>query len=272
MKRIIIPFLIVVMICCLGVSFQFLKVEKKDPILKKFSTISYFIPSYQKRYEAYRTLHPSMSLEEVVTKVNIGLDKEFYQSTKPTPYLNQTTILINKYYYVLENYVPDNLVLLDSSYSKSGIYLVKEAKEQLEKMITAAAQEGHVLRVISAYRSYSYQVKLYQNYVAQDGIAAADTYSARPGYSEHQSGLVVDIDNGKVPYTSFETTKEYTWMVDHAYQFGFILRYPKGTDAITGYQFEAWHYRYVGKELALKIKNTHLTFDEYYARYLDSEL
>ena len=115
-------------------------------------------------------------------------------------------------------------------------------------------------------------MKLYQNYVAQDGIAAADTYSARPGYSEHQSGLVVDIDNGKVPYTSFETTKEYTWMVDHAYQFGFILRYPKGTDAITGYQFEAWHYRYVGKEIALKIKNTHLTFDEYYARYLDSEL
>ena len=121
---------------------------------------------------------------------------------------------------------------------------------------------------MSSYRSYQYQYNLYNRYVNTDGIEAADTYSARPGYSEHQTGLAVDVYNGKEDFTNFEKTKEYNWMQDNAYKFGFILRFPKDKVLETGYQYESWHYRYVGKEIAKYIHDNNLCFEEYYATHL----
>ena len=118
---------------------------------------------------------------------------------------------------------------------------------------------------MSAYRSYQYQVTLYNNYVKQDGKEEADAYSARPGYSEHQTGLATDVYNQKETYTNFEKTEEFKWMQENAYKFGFILRFPKGKEEETGYQYESWHYRYVGKEAAKYIKENNITFEEYYA-------
>ena len=178
---------------------------------------------------------------------------------------------MNKFYYLDSNYIPNKLELLDNSYAKSGIYLVKEAKEQIEKLISDAKNDGMNIRVISAYRSYSYQENLYNNYVKSDGVALADTYSARPGYSEHQTGLVVDVTRAFDNFNNFENSEEYNWMLNNAHNYGFILRYPKDKENITTYSFEAWHYRYVGVELAKKIKASNLTFDEYYIRYLESD-
>ena len=109
-------------------------------------------------------------------------------------------------------------------------------------------------------------MNLYDNYVATDGKEAADTYSARAGYSEHQTGLAVDIYNKVLPYTSFEETEEFTWMQENAYKYGFILRFPKDKTNITGYQYESWHYRYVGKEVAKEIHENNLTLEEYLAK------
>lgn len=229
----------------------------------------YFVTDYETRYQSYQQQHPELAEEDVITYVNIGLDQEFYTNTKPTSFLNSNQILVNKYHYVDQNYVPDNLVALPTTYAKSGISLVEEAKTALESLMAAAQAEGYRLHVTSAYRSYDYQQNLYDRYVAQDGKEAADTYSARAGSSEHQTGLAVDLDNTKLDYTLFEQTPEYTWMQDNASKYGFILRFPKGKESITGYQFEAWHYRYVGIDLAQKIKSSGLTFEEYYARYLD---
>ena len=228
-----------------------------------------FVTDYETRYQSYQQQHPELAEEDVITYVNIGLDQEFYTNTKPTSFLNSNQILVNKYHYVDQNYVPDNLVALPTTYAKSGISLVEEAKTALESLMAAAQAEGYRLHVTSAYRSYDYQQNLYDRYVAQDGKEAADTYSARAGSSEHQTGLAVDLDNTKSDYTLFEQTPEYTWMQDNASKYGFILRFPKGKESITGYQFEAWHYRYVGIDLAQKIKSSGLTFEEYYARYLD---
>ena len=232
--------------------------------------IDYFHYNYLDRYLDYQKKYSYLSDIDIVTRVNLGLDQPFYQNTKPSNELNKITILVNKYTYLPEDYVPNNLIKISDHFSSSTRELVYEAKESFEKMATQAKKEGYTIRVVSAYRSYYYQKGLYDNYASRDGIDIADTYSARPGYSEHQTGLVIDIDNGKLDFNHFEETEEFTWMENNAHLYGFVLRYPKDKEEITGYDYEAWHYRYVGKEIAKSIKESNLTFDEYYVRYLEN--
>ena len=237
----------------------------------EFSKLSYYKKENLDRYKAYQDNNKDLSIEDIVTRVNLNLDKEVYTDTIPATNLNTNYLFVNKFNYLDSNYIPNNLELLDNSYAKSGIYLVKEAKDNIEKLISDAKNDGMNIRVISAYRSYTYQENLYNNYVKSDGVEMADTYSARAGYSEHQTGLVVDVTRAYDDFNNFENTNEYNWMLENAANYGFILRYPKDKENITTYSFEAWHYRYVGVELAQKIKASNLTFDEYYVRYLESD-
>ncbi len=237
----------------------------------EFSKYSYYKMENLQRYKSYKTNNPDLSVDDVITRVNLNLDKTVYTDTMPSSNLNTNYLLVNKFNYLDNNYIPNNLELLDNSYAKSGIYLVKEAKDNLEKLINEAKNDNMNIRVVSAYRSYSYQENLYNNYVKNDGVSLADTYSARPGYSEHQTGLVVDVTRAFDDFNNFENTEEYNWMMKNAADYGFILRYPKDKESITTYSFEAWHYRYVGIDLAKKIKASNLTFDEYYVRYLESD-
>ena len=237
----------------------------------EFSKLSYYKKENLDRYKAYQDNNKDLSIEDIVTRVNLNLDKEVYTDTIPATNLNTNYLFVNKFNYLDSNYIPNNLELLDNSYAKSGIYLVKEAKDNIEKLISDAKNDGMNIRVISAYRSYTYQENLYNNYVKSDGVEMADTYSARAGYSEHQTGLVVDVTRAYDDFNNFENTNEYNWMSENAANYGFILRYPKDKENITTYSFEAWHYRYVGIELAQKIKASSLTFDEYYVRYLESD-
>ena len=245
------------------------KVKEKED--NEFSKLSYYKEENLDRYKAYQSNNSDLSIEDIVTRVNLNLDKNPYTDTIPSTNLNTNYLLVNKFNYLDSSYIPNNLELLDNSYAKSGIYLVKEAKDNIERLISDAKSDGMNIRVISAYRSYTYQENLYNNYVKNDGVENADTYSARPGYSEHQTGLVVDVTKAYDDFNNFENTDEYNWMKENASNYGFILRYPKDKENITTYSFEAWHYRYVGVELAKKIKASNLTFDEYYTRYLDYE-
>ena len=242
--------------------------QKED---NEFSKLSYYKEENLDRYKAYQDNNKDLSIEDIVTRVNLNLDKDPYTDTIPSTNLNTNYLLVNKFNYLDSSYIPNNLELLDNSYAKSGIYLVKEAKDNIEKLIGNAKNDGMNIRVISAYRSYTYQENLYNNYVKNDGVEMADTYSARPGYSEHQTGLVVDVTKAYDNFNNFANTDEYNWMLENAANYGFILRYPKDKEDITTYSFEAWHYRYVGVELAQKIKASNLTFDEYYVRYLESD-
>jgi len=237
----------------------------------KMESLPYYHISLKERYLLYQKENPHLTEEEIVTYVNIGLDQPYYTNTKKTPHINTPYILSNKYFYMEKNYVPNNLETIDFKYSSGNRMLVQEARLAFQKMAEDASLAGFSIRAISAYRSYQYQENLYQGYVNQDGKEKADTYSARPGFSEHQTGLVVDIDNFEIPYTRFEETKEFGWMMEHAADYGFILRYPKGKENITGYTYESWHYRYVGCEVAKKMQELKLTFDEYYARYIELE-
>ena len=251
-------------------------VMKQDEMTKKLEklsnidkTIDYFHYNIIDRYLAYQEKYPNLSPIDIVSRVNLNLDKPYYEDTKESTYLNKTTILVNKYISLPKDYVPNNLATISNEYANSGKELVYEAKEKFEKMAREAKQEGFTIRAISAYRSYTYQENLYNGYLKKDTKEQVDTYSARPGYSEHQTGLVVDVDNTQVSFENFENTKEFTWMQENAHLFGFILRYPKGKEDITGYTYESWHYRYVGEIIAKYIYEHEITLDEYYVRFID---
>ncbi|HWK22626.1 MAG TPA: M15 family metallopeptidase [Ureibacillus sp.] len=143
----------------------------------------------------------------------------------------------------------------------------KEARNAFEQMAADAKAAGFELVAFSTYRSYEYQDTLYNNYVSRDGQENADRYSARPGYSEHQTGFAFDI--GEVGKEDLWLTEEFgeseagKWLVENAVNYGFILRYPKGKEAITGYMYESWHFRYLGVDLAAKVKEADVTLEEY---------
>ena len=253
------------------------KIENKDKVNntkelteleKAKKDLAYYKDEYEDAYKEYREKNKDLSIEKVITNVNIGLNYDYYTHTKATKDLNTNTILVNKYNYLTEDYVPENLQTVDKKYSSKTLQLVDYAKEAFEELSEAASKENYTVLAMSSYRSYQYQYNLYNRYVSTDGVEAADTYSARPGYSEHQTGLAVDVYNGKEDFTNFEKTKEYNWMQDNAYKFGFILRFPKDKVLETGYQYESWHYRYVGKEIAKYIHDNNLCFEEYYATHL----
>lgn len=243
--------------------------DTKDQRLKELDNINeridYFNNSYIDRYITYKNNNPNKEIERVIIEVNMNLDKEVYQDIIPAKNLNNEKVLVNKYYYLDENYVPENLEKINQNYALSGMSMVNVAKEAFESLAKSAKKEGLSIIAMSTYRSYNYQVNLYNRYVKQDGKEEADTYSGRPGHSEHQTGLAVDVYNGKEDYTNFEKTKEFNWMQEHAHEFGFILRFPKDKENETKYQYESWHYRYVGIDAAKYIHDKNISFEEYYA-------
>ena len=238
------------------------KLEELDNINKK---IDYFNEDYIDRYIKYKKNHKNLSNKQIVKDVNMNLDLNQYEDTKKARNLNTEKVLVNKHYFLEKDYVPDNLEEINTQYALEGMRLVSDAKDAFEEMAKKAKKEGLNIIVMSSYRSYKYQVNLYNRYARKDGKEKADTYSGRPGHSEHQTGFAIDVYNKKTEYTNFEKTKEYDWMLDHAHEYGFILRFPKDKENETGYQFESWHYRYVGKKAAKYIKDNSISFEEYYA-------
>ena len=231
---------------------------------------SYYNKHYLNRYIKFKSNHPELDNEEIVTRVNIGLDKPFYTNTRYSNKLNDIGILVNKYIRVPNNYKPSDLVLMDK-YAKDNIYLVKEAYDNYILMAETAQKNNLNIRAISAYRDVNYQKELYSKYTQNDSINKVDTYSARPGFSEHHTGLCIDIDNMASSYEYFEYTDEYQWMINNSYKYGFILRYPKDKEAITGYMYESWHYRYVGRKASKYIHKNNITYDEYFVKFLENK-
>lgn len=165
-----------------------------------------------------------------------------------------------------QEYAPGDLVVVDII---GGGQLRASAAQDLQEMIAAyTAETGNQLQSLSTYRSYSRQVDVYNGWVASLGQEAADLTSARPGHSEHQTGFVMDF--GAVPNTCaldqcFADTSQGMWLAENAYKWGFILRYPEGKTPITGYEFEPWHYRWVGTGLATEMHNTGVdTLEEFF--------
>ncbi len=221
--------------------YDFAKVDKYDRY------IAYFNGDYK----------------DTIIKVNIGLDKDFYENPNVVKDFS-IDLIANKYNVLDKEFIPDNLTLLTKC-SEGEEYLAGVAKEAYDLMCDASIKEGLSLGITSSYRSYEAQEKIYNSYLKSNGQDYVNKYVATPGYSEHQTGLAIDVKSLKS--SPFKSTKEYKWMIDNSYKYGFILRYPEGKENLTGYNPEAWHFRYVGKEIAEYIHNNNITYEEYCAVY-----
>lgn len=188
----------------------------------------------------------------------------FYQDPKPALFLETPLVLVNKCYYLDKEFVPSDLELINEydipHFDREGdeIRLKIKVMNQLKLMIEESKTSDHSLVVYSGYRSYQKQEYLYYEVYNKN-----DNISARPGFSEHQTGYAVDISTAAAGLSShFEKTLAYEWLIENSHRFGFILRFPKGKEDITGYQYEPWHFRYVG-EHAKAIYQGQLTLEEY---------
>ena len=252
--------------------------NKYDKNIINYISLDYFKEENLDRYIKYdfidtksvydtTILKEKYNYEDTVTFVNAYLDKDYYSNDIPLSKdkASKLDVIVNKYYTLDKDYEPEDLTVINSKFASGTQKLRKEAADKFEEMASDMLKENLKIYAGSTYRSYSYQEGLYNRYVKKDGFKEAETYSARAGYSEHQLGLAVDIVNGKWNYLS-EGDKEYTWLVNNSYKYGFILRYPHESEYITGYVFEDWHFRYLGIDLATKVHESKLTYDEYIAR------
>ncbi|MCH5167227.1 MAG: M15 family metallopeptidase [Erysipelotrichales bacterium] len=210
--------------------------------------------------------------DEIVAIVNTHADRNFYTDTYKTDFSKGYGILCNKFYELGSDYEPDDLVDISIKYYYGGPKKIRsEVYEAFKNMWSAAYDEGIYLIIDSAYRDYDSQVRVYKEKEDYRGISYADGIAARPGFSEHQTGLSLDIySKDNTVSESFKNSKAYSWLTENAHKYGFILRYPDGKKKITGFNYESWHYRYLGVDLATKVYNEGITFDEYYAFYLDN--
>lgn len=220
------------------------------------------------------TLEKNLSANEIYAinlSNNSRIFNNFYNDIVGAIRLDEMTALVNKNYKLPEDYKPTDLVVTNVAYSNDVLgegqtMLRKEAALQAEKMFAQAKREGIILLARSGFRSYRTQEQLYQDYVNRDGVEAADTYSARAGHSEHQLGLALDITSDSVNReltTDFGKTKEGKWLKEHAHEFGFIIRFPEGKEHLTGFQYEPWHVRYVGVEVAKEIYENDWLLEDY---------
>ena len=182
-----------------------------------------------------------------------------------------TTVLVNRKYLLPSTYAPADLIeakiRFSFNYSNDKRKLRKEAAKSLEKMFKAEKKKKIILYGVSGYRSYARQKQIYDQNVARRGKSATDTVSARPGSSEHQTGLTIDISARSVGCQlsqAFGDTKEGKWVAKNAHKYGYIIRYPYGKSKITGYHYEPWHIRYVGIPVATYLYKNKLTLEEYY--------
>lgn len=220
------------------------------------------------RYISYQKEHNDMSVKNIVATVNVGGDNEHYTNINETNLDDDLLMLVNKYNHISDDYVPSDLEDVRNWYAYGTNEIREEVYDSFLDMFYDAKEEGLTLIITSGYRNYDVQKELYEEYQEMYGKTEADRVAARPGYSEHQTGLALDIVTYDVIMEEFEETEEFKWMQENAYKYGFILRYPKGKESITGYDYESWHYRYVGIETATKIHELDITFDEYYTYFI----
>lgn len=224
--------------------------------------IENFIFKNLDRYLSYYTKYPDLKLVNVFERVNTNRDFAYYTNVQSSDTNLNELLLVNKYYVLDENYIPSDMISI-SPYG--SVKMVRTAALAFIELCDQAKEDGYTIMGISGYRSYQTQKNLYNRYLQKDPQNVVDTYSARAGHSEHQSGLAIDVSSNNADILTFEMSSSFKWMKENAHRYGYILRYQKGKEDITGYKYEPWHYRYVGKEIATLLHQTGMTYDEYVA-------
>ncbi|MDR2295214.1 MAG: D-alanyl-D-alanine carboxypeptidase family protein, partial [Clostridiales Family XIII bacterium] len=232
----------------------------------KIEDMYFFEADKLERYEAFREANPGLSADEVVWRVNAGVDLKFYQDPVMISDFDKQPILINKFHNVPTDYEPEDMVQLPDNVLMRAD---KSAAEAFSRLREAAARENLNITVASAYRSYEYQNLIYNPNVS-DTREKPENPLARPGFSENQSGLAFDlsVDGGRM--YDFTGTPEAAWIAENAENFGFILRYPARWEDVTGVSYQPWHIRYVGDAVVRTMREQNIeTLEEYCVKFVD---
>lgn len=241
-------------------------------IAYNFVNETYYIDDYLIDYLNYYNEHKDKTFKEIVTIINTHINNDFYTNTMKTDTSLGKYVILNKYYYADDTYPSENLIKVDGKYHVNGtsFYLNEECYEAFLKMYNDAYNAGYGFKMKSAYRSYDTQVTTYNYWVSTENgdKTKADIYSARAGFSEHQTGYAFDIRDYNWEYEDYGKSESFKWVSENAHKYGFIIRFPKGKEHITGYQYESWHYRYCGIECATYIYENDITFEEYYEYFI----
>ncbi len=249
---------------------NFSKAEQDKILNMEYSSIlvslykeKYFRKDRLDEYLEYYKNNKSLSSSEIVAKINTYTNLEPYEKIFDADTSKNELMLVNKYYKLNDDYKPD-VELISSQYSYSGKYASKTIIESIQNLIDAAKEDNLKLIVSAGYRSYKDQEDIYESYKLNNGIREADENVSRPGHSDYQTGLAVDIE----PYAKYienvNESEEYQWLINNMHRFGFIQRFPEGKESITGFKYSAWHLRYVGVEAATFIHDNNITLEEYY--------
>jgi len=229
----------------------------------------HFLEENAQRYTDYQTENPDMPFDLVIAHVNAYLDKEQYEDIQNITNPDSITVLVNKIFMLESDWEPSDFVDIGGGHMMRG-----EAAEYFIKMREAMREDGLNLNIVIVYRSYNSQRNHFRNAVSRLGLASAEAGFARPGHSEHQTGLAVDVlhkahDGGLMMHQGFDDSRQYRWLVENAYEYGFILRYPRNYRNLSGFIYEPWHWRFVGVDVATAMKEEEIAlFEEFYGRYL----
>ena len=236
--------------------------------LNELYSSEFYVAKYEDLYLKY--LNEYDSIRDLLEIVNTHRYCDLYTDIVTTDLSKGYMILVNKYNKLPSDYEPDDLVDIDSKYgrgvTRAAVY------EAYKQMSDDALEAGCDFWICSAYRSYDTQEVLYNRYLDEEGgdQSIVDTYSARPGHSEHQSGLCLDLYDTTYGMEGFGNSESSKWINENCYKYGFIVRYTKEKENITGYDAEPWQVRYVGSaEIAKDIMDKNITFDEYYACFVE---
>lgn len=233
-------------------------------------SLSNYQPSRAQRYANYN----AATIEQRVMEVNCDMDLDPYSITKIIEDDSDVTLLVNKFNSLPEGYKPQDLVVLNEHACVQGEDYSCQAVEQMElrkeaydaylKFCEDALKQEIEIRAIAGYRTYEYQKMLWDYNADNYGKEYADKYYARPGQSEHNTGLAVDITFNGHNYNEIENYEGYEWILDNMHNYGFILRYPENKTNVTRYGYESWHVRFVGVKAAKEIHDHNWTLEEYY--------
>jgi D-alanyl-D-alanine carboxypeptidase len=238
------------------------EVAPMDPNAR-FSELYFYDEMRLDRYLLYEAAHPELSPDAVVWRVDVDIDRSFYEDPTEITDTDSEQTLVNKHFKFPDDFVPAELV------SMGGDYRVTPAtKDAYERLRTDADAVGMSVRPTSAYRSIGYQVNLYARYM-NDDPNNADNYSARPGFSEHHTGRTIDLVGPSGTLRGFVGTKEAEWVRENAWKYGFIVRYTPENEDVTGYESEPWHITYIGPEAAAVMRDNGIgSLEEYVAKYV----
>ncbi len=246
--------------------------DKDDKIISLLEQ-KYFLEKNLEDYKEYINKNNETDYAKVISIVNVHANHKWYQLELNTNEDLGMLMNVNKFYALSETYTPENLKNIDLTYAygeEGENKLIDYAYDKFLELWQAANDQGFYLMVTSSYRDYESQKEIYDYRVSTWGERKADETAARPGHSEHQTGLVIDMTSKTEPLAdSFTDSKAYEWLKENAYKYGFIERYPEGKTYLTGYNPESWHWRYVGLEAAKTMHDEDITFDEYYAFYIE---